>query len=132
MPDAIVPRLYDLTLKTYIGPKPGVWPAEKDWTFEGTQKMTIECIKATNKIIFHSNGLNINVDTLSITSTQDNGITVAKSFQYDSLRHFVTLTTNRNCQPGANYILHIDFNGSITPLLYGFYRSTYKINGVEK
>lgn len=133
MPDTIVPVLYDLTLKPYIGPKPDAWPAEKDWTFEATMKMTIHCKKATNKIVFHSEGLHIDADSLEISSLQDtNALGVLKSLEVDERREFVTVTTNRNLVPGANYTLHMDFTGTILTVLYGFYRSTYTINGVTK
>lgn len=96
-------------------------------------KMTVECLKPTNKIIFHSVDLKIDPNSLAIMSEQDNsGIDVQKSLQFDDRREFVIVTTTRNCMPGAKYTLHMDFNGTILTVLYGFYRSTYRINGQTK
>lgn len=134
LPDTIVPVLYDLTLKPYVGPKPGAWPAEKDWTFEATMKMTVTCVKPTNKITFHAVDLDIDEDSLAITSTSsDNGqIGVVKSLGSDLRREFVIVTTTQKCVAGANYTLHMDFTGTILTVLFGFYRSTYRINGETK
>lgn len=95
-------------------------------------KMTVHCNNATNKITFHSVDLIIDANSLAITSDQDGDIGVLKSLQFDARREFVIVTLSRKCVPGADYTLHMDFTGTILTVLYGFYRSTYRINGQTK
>jgi hypothetical protein len=127
LPDNLVPTLYDLTIKPYVGVKPTAWTSDKDWTFEGTQVIHFTCVKPTNRIVFHSIGHDIDLAALAISSTGDAGINVIREpLEVDSRRDFVTVLMTRECRAAATYQLTIKYTGVILDVLYGFYRSTYK------
>ena len=94
--------------------------------------MHFVCMKPTKKIVFHSVGLDINTESLSIYSPSDSSSDVSKSLEFDEKRGFVILTMNHECVQNGEYTLKIDYSGTILPVLYGFYRSTYVINGETK
>jgi len=125
LPDNLVPILYDFHIKPYIGSNPTVWPAEKDYTFEGYIEMHLACAKPTNKIVFHAADMVINENTLAILSTTDPTMTVTKSVEIDKRREFVTVTMSKQCVQGANYTLSMTYDGNVLGTLYGFYRSSY-------
>lgn len=124
MPDNLKPTLYDFTIKPYIGRNPA-WPAEKDFTFEGSIDMHFTCVKSTNKIIFHAADMKIIESSLTIRSSTDPSMTVSKSIETDKLREFVIVTMSKQCVQGVGYTLSMTYDGNLLPALYGFYRSSY-------
>lgn len=124
MPTNLKPTLYDFQIKPYIG-RNEAWPVEKDHTFEGSIDMHFTCTVPTDRIVFHAADMTIHPDTFTISSTTDTTISVAKSFDYDELREFVSIAMNRECVRGAQYVLSMKYDGKILPTLYGFYRSSY-------
>lgn len=126
LPQNLRPILYDLTLKPYVGSNPNAWSSSKDFTFEGEMKMHFRCIQPTNVIVFHAIELAIDLDLLDIYSDDDPDIKVFHSIDYDKIRSFVTVTMTRECKRNVEYVLHIEYTGSILPVLYGFYTSSYK------
>lgn len=87
--------------------------------------MTYRCEEPTDRIVFHSVELNIHEESLELTSALDQTIKIIKSVQFDDLRQFAILTTDRQCVKGVEYQLKIAFDGLISDRLSGFYRSSY-------
>ena len=116
--------MYDIQVKPYIG-RNAAWPVAKDFTFEGKVSMHFECVRATNRIIFHAADMKIDASSLTIMSATDSTMTVSKSYDYEELREFVTVTMSKNCAQGATYILSMNYDGKILQPLYGFHRSSY-------
>jgi hypothetical protein len=124
LPDNIKPILYDFKIKPYIG-RNAAWPAEKDFTFEGSIEMHFKCVKPTTEIVFHAADMIIDASSLTIRSDTDATMTVSKSIKNETLREFVTVTMSKQCTANADYVLSMTYEGEVLPALYGFYRSSY-------
>lgn len=124
LPKDLIPTGYDLTIKPYIGEN-AAWTADKVWTFEGNIVMHFTCDQPTNKLIFHSLNLDLDTANMRLESPTDNTISVDRTVQYDSVRDFVIVTMNKQCQKSAEYSFHLNFGGKILESLYGFYRSSF-------
>ena len=124
MPKNLEPTLYELQIQPYIGTNETY--GDKAFTFDGVMKINFKCVSPTNRIIFHISGLKINEAALELTSSSDSGLAISGSVEYDAIREFVIVKTNRNCVQNAEYKLKIEYTGPITATLNGFYRSSYK------
>ncbi len=134
MPTDLKPYLYELTLKPFVGPFYG----SKSFKFDGFLNLSFTCVSPTKKIVLHSKDLKINGHKLhQIKSVSDfyqlnraneenDEITLDKTIQYDNERDFLIFDSNRPCQANVNYLLELNFTGTILETLYGFYRSSYK------
>ena len=116
--------MYELQIQPYIGTNETY--GDKAFTFEGVMKINFKCASPTNKIIFHISNLKLNEATLELTSTSDLGLAISGSLEYDAIREFVVVKTNRNCVQNAEYKLEIEYTGPISSSLIGFYRSSYR------
>jgi hypothetical protein len=122
LPSNLKPSLYELTIKPYIGTNETY--QEKAFTYEGTMKMTFECLNATNKIIFHSSGNDIEESSLLLLGGSK-PLTIVETM-YDDVTEFFTLILNDECDEMREYSLSIKYSGSIRDDLEGFYLSSYK------
>lgn len=122
LPNNLKPVHYNLTLRTFI--PNGNISYEEDFEFEGKISISYICSTPTNKIVFHSQDLTLNEFDL-IALNKDENIELTIDVEYDIERSFVTLTTTKNCELNAKYILDIHFDGKILNELYGFYKSSY-------
>lgn len=120
LPDNIVPQTYNLRIDTNLD--------ENNFDFEGTVKIKIQCLKATNKVILHSKELNIIEEGVTLkqiavdNNTRD--IPIA-SHQYAKENDFYIVMLNQRLAPGNTYWLSIPFKGILTEGLAGYYRSSY-------
>ena len=85
------------------------------------------CAQPTSKIVFHAIDLDINMNTMTLTSATDAVTSVNQAvMDYDDLRDFVSVYMTRDCLLNATYDLSFNYSGKINTVLNGFYRSSYK------
>lgn len=120
LPTNLIPNSYDIKIQPYIGDS---WK-DKAFTFDGAISINFTCAEPTRKIIFHAIDLDLDTDTFTIESTDDNEI--EKMFTEDKITNFIELNLKKECQKGSDYVLKMNYTGSIIKNLYGFYRSSYK------
>lgn len=126
MPKNIVPTFYDIQLKPYIGRNES-WPEDRDFTFDGSIKITFKCTEPTDKIIMHAVDLNIDKSSISLDSLENTqSIQVEKNYQLEAKRQFVIFNMGKQCAKDKIYILSMNYTGLISQNLYGFYRASYK------
>ncbi len=127
LPTNIRPLDYMLTIRPYIGESAQY--GEKAFTYDANLTVKIECMEATNKIVMHSKGLNIDATKLNIEAIDAeasvDGMYVLKSFTIDKERDFLTFTLTKECIVKKTYYLTIVYTGEITKSVFGFYRSSY-------
>lgn len=125
LPKNLKPSSYHLTLQPYLGSNPA-WQPEKDFSFDGEMVIKYTCEEPTDRIVFHSVDLDIDEQKLELTSALDQNIKIIKGVEFDDLREFAILTTDRQCVKGAEYELKIVFHGSMSDRLSGFYQTSYQ------
>jgi hypothetical protein len=124
LPKHIRPSLYELKMQLHIGPLELL--GNKSFTFEGENKMSLVCANATDKLVFHSVGLELLRLQISIASEQDANISVDTNYVYDFQREWAVFTLNKLCIVNATYVLTVPYRGVISDMLFGLYRSSYK------
>jgi len=130
LPANLKPTLYELTIKPYIGTNETY--GDKAFTYEGTMKMTFDCLNATNKIIFHTLEQKINSSKLVLLNGDGSpsGLSIT-STDIDLLRDFFIINLNGACIQSQNYVLVVEYTGVIRVELNGFYRSSYLASNGE-
>ena len=124
LPKSLKPKLYELNVKPYIGPEDRY--GSKAFTHESEITIHFTCVEPTKQIIFHSVNLNLDADSLRLTSTSgSNDVIVEKKIKYDSVRDFSIVSMSKECAKNAEYSLHLKYTGQISTSLFGFYRSSY-------
>ena len=113
----MTPYLYEIEIKPYIG----IEFNERSFTFDGKTNIHFNCVRPTDKIIFHINDLRIKNLVLKNT----NGDAQAQSIKFDKMKHFVIVEVKKKCLAGQNYSIEIDYEGKISDNLSGFYKSSY-------
>lgn len=136
LPNNIKPILYEVTLKPYIGPFYGI----KSFKFDGFLNLSFICLNPTNTIVLHSVDLEIfssrlyelnifdqdSIINVPKIKSNDIPIRLINTTAYDYDREFVIFYLNRKCEKDKNYVLELNFTGTILENLYGFYRSSYQ------
>ena len=123
MPKHLLPYLYDVEIKPYIGGA-DVWGANA-FKFDGKINMHFTCSEATSALIFHILDLEIDNSTIRLTSSDDPTLTLVGGWKNDYEREFFVSSFNRNCTKNANYTLSLSYRGNIQSNLAGIYRSSY-------
>ncbi|RZF41809.1 hypothetical protein LSTR_LSTR005271 [Laodelphax striatellus] len=118
LPPEVVPETYDILLN----------PDLKDGKFSGRIKINLKVLSERKIIVLHANELTVSSTKLvkleNASSDAGVDIPIAKTFNYPANQYFVIISANL-IQPGS-YVLTLDFSGSLTGKIVGFYRSTYK------
>lgn len=128
LPKNLKPNLYDLKIKPYIGSNREAWPAEKDFTFDGSVEIFFTCIEPTRRIVFHADHIQIvSIFLRSFSSDHQpfDDLHEPLSHEIDEVRTFAIVQMNHECVEHFNYSLSINYTGSINEELEGFYRSSY-------
>ena len=99
-------------------------PDIERFTFEGSVSITVEISKPSNKIVLNSEGLDIH--SWSVIHGSSKIPAKHSSTGADT----IVLLLPKKISGSAKIIM--DFSGAITEKLRGFYRSTYKVNGVAE
>ena len=130
LPSNLKPILYDLKLRPYL-PYDDMTEMYKSkiFDYDGEAKIHLECLKATDKIVFHS--LNLKLNSFRLDSKKDSKIKLIDSVLFDSQTEFVILHMNKKCVEEADYILNINYTGKILDELHGFYKSSYTLNDTK-
>ena len=116
--------MYELELKPYLGDES--LHGDKSFTFEGDMKMHFKCVEPTNKLIFHSNGLNFHTDSIELESNDPTEqITINKRFKIDAIRIFVIFDLSKECTKDVDYTFRVKYDSEISRNLYGFYLSSF-------
>ena len=123
LPKHLWPTLYDVEIKPYIGGA-DVW-GDRAFTFDGKINMHFKCVNETDALIFHILDLQIDNSSIKLTSTDDNGLSLAGGWKNDYEREFFVASFNRKCRINATYTLSLSYRGNIQKNLAGIYRSSY-------
>ncbi len=94
-------------------------PDFKTFVYSGSEEIHINADKSTNKIMLHSN--KINLDSISIKNEKTKE---SIGYQVKSHSNLITLNLDKNIK--GNYIISINFHAKNNDQMYGFYRSEYK------
>ena len=130
LPANLKPRLYELTLKTYVGTN--VTYGDKAFTYEGNMIIHFDCAQPTNKIVFHASEISINASALQLTLASDGSESPILGTEYEEEREFYTVNLNDNCIANRTYKLSIEYSAKIRADLNGFYISSYiDQNGIQ-
>ena len=55
-----------------------------------------------------------------------------KNVEYDNLRQYIKISTNAALTPRTEYVLKLDYDGTLLHPLKGFYRSDYMYQGNKR
>uniref|UniRef100_A0A1B6C9L0 Aminopeptidase n=1 Tax=Clastoptera arizonana TaxID=38151 RepID=A0A1B6C9L0_9HEMI len=113
LPKSVVPDLYNLTLNPNLGAG----------TFSGKVNISLNVSTAVSNIILHSTGLSVTNSAL-ISHEKGSENLVKQAFNYEP-NEFLVVQLKQDISPGS-YNLLLEFNGSLTRNIVGFYRSMYK------
>ncbi len=100
-------------------------PDLKKFTFNGREKIELECTKRTNKIIL--NAAELKIKRCFVEKSQD--IIKAKT-KLDKKDETLAITLPKKIS--GKCFLYVDFVGTLNDRLLGFYRSQYKQNNKTK
>lgn len=115
LPRYIVPLHYDLTLyPDFYG--------DNGW-FYGNVTVEIKINKDTDYVLIHFNYLNITKTELRENDT-NNQIGIKRTFAYAE-NQFWVIETAVTLRQGASVKLSLQFDGSLTKAIVGFYKSSY-------
>jgi len=99
---------------------------EKDnFTIQGHVDISLEVTeKGSNKIVLHSEDIQIFENTLKIASSQEQNLVVT-GFGYDETNTWFIIYVAENLLKSENYMVSIDYLANLNSDLIGFYRSSY-------
>jgi len=113
IPDHVRPLSYDI----YIHPN------LTTFKFSGRVKIELRCYQPTRNIIFHVRDLR--VANIKLTDSKQKRLEVARTVQYkQNQQHLIAV--NEELREKERYALYIEFNGTLSKNMEGFYRSSYK------
>jgi Peptidase M1 N-terminal domain len=124
LPETVVPLTYELF----------IWPNLTLFRFDGNVTVLLDVKTATDFLIFHSKELTIRsctVNSVSAENSPGRTIRVLQTLEYIRNEQ-IYLQLDSKLLPGEKYQLLIDFNGTLTDSLAGFYRSSYETMSGEK
>lgn len=122
LPKSSVPIRYDLTLTTLV--HSGI----EDFT--GVVKINIEIKELTDVLTLHNRGLTIKSVSLKNTLTE---VDYEIEYSENKEKEFVYIESLiRPLNVGEFYTIEISYEGILQRSTSGFYRSSYKINGITR
>lgn len=120
LPQSSFPLSYEIALKTNVH--------EGQRAFTGTVKIEIEVRETTDFITLHNRELVIDIESVKLTNSAGTELTVAVSG--DAEKEFLHIeSVGQPLTPGSIYTLEISYSGLLQLGTYGFYRSSYTVNG---
>ena len=97
--------------------------------YNGLVKITLKCVKDTDRIVFHSartRNTYAEIKKIGKNHLQNNDIIKIVKTQYNPLREMVAYTTSKNLTAGSEYSLFIAFKRELTHTEKdGFFLTTY-------
>lgn len=123
--DDVTPVNYEIELTPHF--------EERNFTFDGSVKITVNVKKAVDTITLHQDGLNIYKITVrkknkSILEGNENIV----SQTYDKKTNKLTIKLAKKLNVAYKYEILFTYTGTLRTDMNGFYRSSYKINGETK
>jgi glutamyl aminopeptidase len=109
--DEYKPIRYDLTME------PDLEPTDKSNKYNGTVTIYVEVFKPTSTFLVH-------IKFLNITNTMVEGSEVKDSFHYEDNQFWVIMLKEKVSK--GQVAITLEFEGSLTHGIVGFYKSTYK------
>lgn len=129
LPQVVYPIAYDLRFTTYLTSNAANISTALLNTFQGSAVITLGCIQQTSSITLHAKYLNLQSQTLILTSDGSNvNIT---NVTVDSATSTVTfhLSAAVCVKNDQQYRMTIDYAGVLQNNLYGYYMSNYTEKG---
>ncbi|KAF7414799.1 hypothetical protein HZH68_003288 [Vespula germanica] len=121
LPKNIVPISYDLRILTKL--------AANDFLYEAEVRITLDALEKTNTIVLHAHKLRIDKDKSFLYRGTDK---ILIHDQYiDTNRQFYIVKCMKYFEVGR-YTLVLSFVGEIQDDVFGFYRSSYEVDGQKK
>ncbi|XP_071941704.1 aminopeptidase N-like isoform X2 [Antedon mediterranea] len=128
----IIPKHYTLTLQPYLYEKDIPAGSGKTlFTFDGTVKIEIKCLEATNVIKLHKNAINVTEGTLTVTDIDSSKDVKIKTFTDQVEYQFLVIELETSLEADRSYEISMDYIGDLWDGLAGFYRSSYKNDAGE-
>lgn len=117
LPRSVEPEHYDVELQPYIIPD--------NFTFDGKVKILIKVLEGTDNVTLHINNITVDTATLRLIEAASGDQVEIASTSEDAERQFYILHLKNNLKQGSMYEVYMEFLGSLTDQLAGFYRSSY-------
>lgn len=126
LPHSIWPLRYELFLTPYLYEDDvgETGPGQERFTFDGEVNIRVKCQEVTNMITMHMLDLtihNVSVVRLADEASED----LVKEWSIDTYYQFLNIETRDMMIKGEDYEVRIIYQGGLTDLLVGFYRSSY-------
>lgn len=121
LPKNIIPISYNLRILTKL--------AANDFFYEAEVRITLDALEKTNTIILHAHKLRIDKDKSFLYRGTDK---ILIHDQYlDKNKQFYIIKCMKYLEVGR-YTLVLSFLGEIQDDVFGFYRSSYEVDGQKK
>jgi puromycin-sensitive aminopeptidase len=117
LPDDVIPKRYDLTLK----------PDLERFTFSGSESVDVEVKAATRRIVVHATELEIHSAALE----RDGATREPESIEANEEEETVAFVFGETMEPGPAR-LAIEFTGQLNDKMHGFYRGVYHQDGEKR
>ncbi|KAI4503282.1 hypothetical protein M0802_001504 [Mischocyttarus mexicanus] len=121
LPTNVIPISYDLKILTKL--------AVNDFVYEAEVRITLDVLEKTNTIVLHANKLRIDKNKAYLYKGIDK---ISIHDQYSDInKQFYIIKCVEYLEIGQ-YILILSFEGEIGDDVFGFYRSSYEVDGQKK
>lgn len=113
LPNDVRPLSYDI----YIHPN------LTTFKFSGWVKIVLRCYKPTKDIVLHSRDLC--VGDVKLTNSKQKRLEIARTVQHKKNQQYL-IAMDEELRQKETYALYMEFNGTLSNSLEGFYRSSYR------
>lgn len=113
IPNHVRPLSYDI----YIHPN------LTTFKFSGRVIIDVRCYQPTRKIIFHVRDLS--VGNVKLADSNQKRLKIAQTLQHEKNQQYL-IALNEELREKERYGLYMEFNGTLSKNMEGFYRSSYK------
>lgn len=113
IPNHIRPLSYDI----YIHPN------LTTFKFSGRVTIDVRCYQPTRKVIFHVRDLT--VGNVKLTDSNQKRLKIAQTVQHKKNQQYL-IALKEELREKERYALYMEFNGTLSKNMEGFYRSNYK------
>lgn len=122
LPSTVFPRHYVLEIKPYLIPD--------NFKFEGSVKISLECVKKTNEIILHALNLTINEDSVKLQTADNNDVEISGIKYYPEI-HFIVIELNQYLNSNSSYQLSLNYSGKMLNDGKGIFYSTFDDQNIK-